>query len=251
MKLHIFVIFHKTLYENFYGMPSTMLKNYITFVAVNDKKAKTVPPFATYNTMLECQLSPDWTNRLQEEMYHESSVLINLGKSHLLQTLDYTGCIHYDMSITENTIFAIQHMIDAFPQMGCCFYFKSQAVDINVCNSFFSPQDGWETWSNIIKLYNNTFNTDHKIERIMNKEIPMFHTFIIPTKILKPLAAFVEKVAPTILDYLGGVRHFPYHLERLWGICLLLKKLEGELPIWIPLIDMVHDEGVKEPKFHA
>ena len=250
MKLRIFVIFHKTLYEDFYEMPSTMLKDYITFVAVNDKKEKIVPAFATYNTILESQLCDSWTNKLQEFQYHESSVLIHLGKSRLLDSSHYTGCLHYDMKITQNTLMMIQNSINDLGSNGILFYFKTHRLDENVANSFGGGSNGFDTWQNIIDLYNNTFNTSHLLEQIIHREIPMYHSWILPSKVLRPLAAFVERVAPMILKFLGSVRHLPYHLDRLWGIILLLKKLDGEIPIWLPILDIMHSEERKEPKFH-
>ena len=246
------------MYEDFYEMPSTMIKDYITFVAVNDKKEKIVPAFATYNTILESQLCSDWTNRLQDLQYHESSVLIHLGKSRILA--DYTGCLHYDMKITQNTLMMMQNSINDLGSkdlgskdlgsQGILFYFKTHRLDENVANSFGGGSNGFDTWRNIIELYNNTFNTSHLLEQIIHREIPMYHSWILPSKVLRPLAAFVERVAPMILEFLGGTRHLPYHLDRLWGIILLLKKLDGEIPIWLPILDIMHSDERKEPKFH-
>ena len=145
----------------------------------------------------------------------------------------------------------IQNSINDLGSNGILFYFKTHRLDENVANSFGGPQEGFQTWQNIIELYNNTFNTSHKLEQIIHREIPMYHSWILPSKVLRPLAAFVERVAPMILKFLGGVRHLPYHLDRLWGIILLLKKLDGEIPIWLPILDIMHSEERKEPKFHA
>ena len=79
----------------------------------------------------------------------------------------------------------------------------------------------------------------------------MFHTFIMPKHVLLSLTPFIDDISKEILDVIGGLdkkNDLPYYLERLWGFCLLLKKLEGVIPTWIPIIDIIHDETVKDVK---
>ena len=113
-----------------------------------------------------------------------------------------------------------------------------------------SGMSGIVIWGEIIVSYNSLFKTSFTISDILYGEntIPMFHSFIMPKHVLLSLEPFIASVSELILQLLEDKRTFPYHLERLWGICLILKKLEGVIPTWIKLTGIIHDESVKDAK---
>ena len=246
MNFQIFVIFHKTLYKEFYEMPEHVFRKSITCVAVNDH-VKVIPPFFESSILKESQLTEHFVPELQKLQYHESSVWIHLSSSPLLCAYKYVGCLHYDMRITEKTIESLNSLIST--KESCLFFFKCHKLDENVYNSFGSVKQGIETFSYIIDLYNKTFDKSHELQKIIHHYIPMYHSYVMPSKILRVLGPFIQQLAVPILQFLGGTRHLPYHLDRIWGLCLLLKQLDGEL-LFIPLNDVTHEDSVKEPKFH-
>ena len=77
----------------------------------------------------------------------------------------------------------------------------------------------------------------------------MFHSFIMPNALLQSLIPFIDNISQQIHRIFIAYHTFPYHLERLWGISLLLKKKEGVIPNWFQITDINHDESRKDKKY--
>jgi hypothetical protein len=255
MKFQIYVIFHKTLHKDFYeSISEEVFREHITCIGVNEEIPKSYNPWFNASVIHENQFVK-YNPLLQKQKYYESSVYHHIAHSTIINPYDYVGCIHYDMKITNKTLEHIQTNIDFHKNTNCLFYLDLAQGDHNICNSFGTPEKGASIWGEILQQYNDTFHTSFNLHHILYNSIPMFHCFVIPKHILQSLIPFIDKISPQIHDLLGKLQTkgekrntLPYHLERLWGFCLLLKKLEGFLPVWIPFQDIIHDESVKDIK---
>lgn len=253
MRFQIYVIFHKTLHKDFYEtIPEETFRRCITCIGVNEEIPKSYDPWFNASVVHEHQLA-DYNPLLQKQTYYESSVYYHLTHNTIIDPYDYVGCLHYDMKISERTLENIQTNIDFHANTNCLFYFQLAEGEHNVCNSFETKMDGANKWNSVLQMYNEMFHTSFNLHHILYNSIPMFHSFIMPKHILLSLTPFIDKVSALILITLKKSKSkqnsFPYHLERLWGFCLLLKKLEGILPVWIPLQEIIHDEAVKDVKY--
>ena len=248
MKFKLYVIFHKTLHKDFYEtIPEERFRNSITCIGVNEEIEKVYDPWFNKSVIHEHELQI-YNPLLQKNKYYESSVYHHLGHNTLINDYDYVGCVHYDMKITKNTLDNIQKNIDSYRFLGCFFYFSLAEGDRNVCSSFNNIEKGLFVWNAIIERYNSYYKTNFNIHDILYNSIPMFHCFVMPKHLLLSLTPFIDTISKEIEVVLKDTNVLPYHLERLWGFCLLLKKLEGVIPTWIPMIDIIHDESVKDVK---
>jgi hypothetical protein len=153
------------------------------------------------------------------------------------------------MKITNNTLNHIQENIDSHQSTNCLFYFALGDGDRNILNSFYNGL-GIPIWKTVIGHYNIFYNTSFVIEDVFFDSIPMFHSFIMPKTLLRSLIPFIEGISQEFHNILSVAQHvFPYHLERLWGVCLLLKKKEGLIPNWFEITDIIHDESRKDIKY--
>ena len=70
-----------------------------------------------------------------------------------------------------------------------------------------------------------------------------------PKALLQNLIPFIDHISQEFYSMFIKYDTFPYHLERLWGITLLLKKKEGVIPNWFQITDIIHDESRKDIKY--
>jgi len=257
LKFKIYVIFHKTLYRECYSdISQEDFKKNITCMAVNGKIQKTVDSWFKDSIMCERDLI-NYNPFLQLNNFCEASVYYHLfnNLNTCVDPYDFIGCIHYDMKIKKSTLDFIQTTIDSATNPSeLLFYF-----DIHVANphlgstiSYINTPEineciGYPGWITILQMYNTIYNKNHTIESVAWGKIPLFHTFILHKSMFIKIMPFIEYVVPRMLEYLHyETHHLPYHIERLFGIVLLLKQLEGELPTWHKLPDVIHEEGIKD-----
>jgi hypothetical protein len=82
---------------------------------------------------------------------------------------------------------------------------------------------------------------------VIQNDIPLYNTFLIPSTIFQEMMEFTERAASLLFEMMGySTDHLPYHLERLHGIFLLLKRLDGALPIWKEMPGISHNANLKE-----
>jgi hypothetical protein len=248
MNFKIYVIFHKTLFKDFYeGIPEEVLRKQITFFGVNEEIPKSYDPWFQPSVIHEYQLQV-YNPLLQKNKFYESSVYHHLAHNNIIEPYDYVGCLHYDMKITNNTLNHIQETIDSHQNKNCLFYLAFGECDRNILCSFEADM-GIPIWRGIIDHYNIFYKTTFVIEDIFYDNIPMFHSFIMPKALLHNLIPFIDHISREIHGIFIEYHTLPYHLERLWGISLLLKKKEGLIPNWFQLTDIHHDESRKDKKY--
>jgi hypothetical protein len=163
--------------------------------------------------------------------------------------------VHYDMKIKKSTLDFIQTTIDSATNPSeLLFYYQTEVADShlgskisNIHTPTINECIGYSGWFRILQMYNTTYSTSHKIESVGWGKIPLFHTFILHKSIFVKIMPFIMAIVPHILEMLHfETHHLPYHIERLFGVVLLLKQLEGELPTWHKLPDILHEEDIKD-----
>ena len=248
MKFQIYVIFHKTLYKDFYeDIPEEILRKKITFFGVNQEIPKSYDPWFEPSVIHECQLQY-YNPLLQKNKYYETSAYHHLAHNNIIEPYDYVGSLHYDMKFTNNTLNHIQETIDSHQSTNCLFYFEFGECELNIRCSF-EDDLGIVIWKAVIEHYNIFYKTTFVIEDIFYDNIPMFHSFIMPKALLQNLIPFIDHISQEFYSMFIKYDTFPYHLERLWGITLLLKKKEGVIPNWFQITDIIHDESMKDIKY--
>jgi hypothetical protein len=238
----LYIIFHKTLYEECYKKLSKKQFDQLTFFAVNSTIQKEVPEMCMNQIIIERNL-PYYNPLWQHSNFCESSVFLHVYKNEkLLNNYDYVGFFQYDMIIEPSVLETIETTLEKYKQNNFFFYhFKENSnrhLDQAIC------LDGWSV---ILKLYNILFKTNHAIEQITSEDIPLYHAFVLPKHIFQKMMAFCEVAFPHIFEMLAcGTKHLPYHLERLHGIFLICQKLEGHLPHWVHLEGIIHNDMLKD-----
>ena len=91
------------------------------------------------------------------------------------------------------------------------------------------------------------FSTDHVLAEILNSDITLLHTYLLPKEIFRKMMMFAEKSIPRIFELLQfNTHHLPYHIERSHGIFLTLQTLDGHIDTWIRLPGIDHRSDLKD-----
>ena len=101
--LSIFVVYHKTLYDNFYQTISEDNRKNIVFYGVKER-------LENKPSIYEFEL-PIYNPKLQAQRYNESSAFYHIYENNLYKDLSYIGFAQYDMIIKNETINAIKTQI--------------------------------------------------------------------------------------------------------------------------------------------
>ena len=58
---------------------------------------------------------------------------------------------------------------------------------------------------------------------------------------------FAEVVVPRLFELMGhDTRHLPFMLERMHGVFLTLRRMDGATGGWLELPGIVHEDGLKD-----
>jgi hypothetical protein len=102
-------------------------------------------------------------------------------------------------------------------------------------------------WGVIVKIYNMMFGTHHTIHSVIDREIPLYHTFVLHKELFHRMMTFAEFVAPRLFEMIRfDTRHLPFMLERMHGVFLALQQLDGATGEWLPLPGVVHEDRLKD-----
>ena len=238
MNYKFYVIFHKNLFKVCYENLNDEQFKKLSFVAVNSKINKEVPERCMNQIISERNLNyynPLW----QHSNFCESSAFLHVYKNQeLLDPYDYIGFFQYDMIINPEAF----NIVEKANQNNYLFYQYAENSKRHLVQVI-----GVQGWNIILKIYNTIFNTNHNIEKILEEDIPLYHCYVLPKHIFQKMMSFCETVFPYLFELLGcETIHLPYHLERLHGIFLLCQKLEGHLPHWIHLTNVIHNDSLKD-----
>lgn len=187
----IFVVYHKTVYNDFYQTISEDNKKHIFFYGVKDKIANT-PSIYEYEL-------PVYNPKLQAQRYNESSAFYHIYENKLHQKLSYIGFAQYDMIINNETINTIKTQISETPTIFAAFFAieESKQALHGSLNLIVEPIS---FFGSILDNYNNYFLTNYTKDDVMNTPLIMCNTFVIPVSIYEKYMGWLNSYFTNDID---------------------------------------------------
>jgi len=233
----IFVTFFQNLYDGHYSVDRTWNPGNFTFVKVNDRYPQEMGDNRLpYDIFVEHDFPIFWPD-LQEKGYCENSVMWHLYKNGVHRDYDYIGFIEYDHVLTADFTQTMQKRLnDSSGEIIFSFqYFTfrqlwDQAIIMNpyrrekVDGRADSP---WNCIKLVLKDYNDFYQTDHKLERLVAKDcFPICHSLLMPSAMFDRLMTFQAAVMES-----GKVEGYHRHnwrapavlMERYLAVSLALE----------------------------
>ena len=245
----IYVVYHKTVYNNFYQTISEDNKKQIVFYGVKDK-IENAPSIYEYEL-------PVYNKNLQELRYNESSAFYHIYENKLHQNLSYIGFAQYDMIINNETINTIKTQISETPTIFAAFFVieeSKQALHGSI-NLIVEPIS---FFGSILDNYNNFFLTDYKKDDIMKAPFIMCNTFVIPVTMYEKYMGWLSSYFTHDIDVeeLNKIRSINYGfldtrentlnrghiIEVCTAVFLAIEIIEG---VKIQYIDIQHDHNAR------
>lgn len=222
--IQLFVVFHKTLYDECYkNIPQSILDKYFTFIAVNPSIPKNYTQ-NKYKILNEWEF-PIYDNTLQDQGYNENSAIYHIYKNGVYKAYTHIGFFQYDMKF-ENMIRYILTSISDGP-----VYFPVSLHTFAYCS-----EETWnesETLNVILKDYESFFNTKYRKDEL----IPLYNAYIIPIEAFEKIMPWVIQLFPKLYPWcvqlpnkthkghIGGIyeRVMGYAISQLKMIPKLIK----------------------------
>lgn len=240
MSFRINVIFHKFLVPEAYEtLSGEDIAKYIRFVAVNAKIPKEIPAALAPYVIHEREL-PLYDPFLQHNRFCESSVFFHAYRNpDKFLDRPYVGFIHYDMLLKKEALeFLDREIADA---SGEILFTQSSLVARPHLEQIISLTQ----WDKLVQLYNIIFGKTYTIYTVLDKEIPLYHSFVIHRDTFHRMMFFAERVIPYLFEMLAfSTEHLPFMLERLYGVFLALERENGLN--WRPIPGIIHVDRLKD-----
>jgi hypothetical protein len=242
----LYVIFHKFLVSECYEtLSGENLEAHVRFLAVNAGIKKEVPTPLEPLVIQERQL-PWYNPFLQFNRFCETSAFYHAWKNPelFLKNNTYIGFLHYDMLLKREAIEFLEKEIPAAEERG------EQVLFTHVCfparNHIYQVLP-LEAWNPIIMIYNGMFGKSHTIYDVVDKEIPLYHTYVMHKDLFQRMMFFADHAIGRLFELLGlNTKHLPYFIERLHGIFLALCREDGISPTWMTVPGIIHQERLKD-----
>lgn len=239
----IYVVFHKFLVPECYETLSREdIEQHVRFVAVNAQIPKMIPPELKPYVIEERLLR--WYNPfMQYNRFCESSVFFHAWKNpEIFLKQKYIGFIHYDMLLKKEALDFLKREITAAGDEQVVFTQAAYTARQHLDQVFTLSM-----WDQLVKLYNIIFQKSHTIHTIVDKDIPLYHSFVLHRDTFHRMMVFAEAAIPYVFELLQfDTKHLPYHIERLHGVFLALQREEGNPARWIPLPGVIHQDRLKD-----
>lgn len=242
----LLVVFHKFLVAECYETLSlTDISGHLRFIAVNAKIPKTVPkvllPYIIYERSMQ------WYNPfLQHNRFCESSVFFHAWKNPqtFLAQNEYIGFVHYDMLVKKECLEFLTTEIAAARSRGEQVLFVHKAME---ARQHLQQVIGYQGWDRIVGIYNAMFGTRHDIYKVLDRDIPLYHTYVLHRDTFHRMMCFAEEATAPLFEMIGfDTKHLPFMLERMHGVFLALQQLDGALLTWLPMPGVVHEDRLKD-----
>jgi hypothetical protein len=239
------IVFHKFLLTECYEeLTREDIEKHIRFIAVNGKIQKEVP--TRYGPFIIEEGSLPWYNPfMQHNRFCESSAFFHAWKNpHIFLGQPYIGFFHYDLVLKKEALDFLTEHTTAAEAAG------KQVVFAPYCHEarqHLHQIISLKQWDIVIKIYNSFCGTHHNIHTVIDREIPLYHTFVIHKELFHRMMSFADFVAPRLFEMIGfDTRHLPFMLERMHGVFLALQRLDGATGEWLPLPGVVHEDRLKD-----
>jgi hypothetical protein len=242
----LYVIFHKFLVPECYEtLSGEQLQAHVRFLAVNSGIQKTVPPPFEPLVIAERQL-PWYNPFLQFNRFCETSAFYHAWKNPeiFLQNRPYIGFLHYDMLLKRGALDFLEREVAAAEERGEQVLFTHACLPAREHLYQILPLKAWDA---IVAIYNGMFGRSHTIHDILDKEIPLYHTYVMHRDLFQRMMFFADHTIGRLFDMLGrDTRHLPYFIERLHGVFLALCREDGISPTWLTVPGIIHQERLKD-----
>lgn len=239
MSFRINVIFHKFLVPEAYETLSVEdIATYVRFVAVNAKIQKTVPTVLAPYIIHERELT--WYDPfLQHNRFCESSVFFHAYRNpEKFLDRPYIGFIHYDMLLKKEALEFLETETGASDEI---LFTQSILPARTHLEQVISIDD----WNVLIHFYNAMFQKNHTIQDVLDKELPLYHSFVIHRDTFRRMMFYAERMVPYLFEMIGfSTEHLPFMLERLYGVFLALQRMDGLN--WQPIPGIIHVDRLKD-----
>jgi hypothetical protein len=239
MSFRINVIFHKFLVPEAYEtLSSEDIAAYVRFVAVNAKIPKEIPSTLAPYVIHEREL-PWYDPFMQYNRFCESSVFFHAYRNpEKFLDRPYIGFLHYDMLLKKEALEFLEREIADEAEI---LFTQSTLVARPHLEQIISLAQ----WDQLVQLYNVIFRKSHTIQSVLDKEIPLYHSFVIHRTTFGRMMFFAERVVPYLFEMLAfSTEHLPFMLERLYGVFLALEKENGLN--WRPIPGIIHVDRLKD-----
>ena len=241
-QFRIYVIFHKFLVPECYEtLSGDDIAKYVRFLAVNAKIDKQVPKVLMPYIIQERGL-PRYDPFMQHNRFCESSAFFHAYRNpEVFGATDYIGFIHYDMLLKREAITFLEEQIAAATEE--VLFTQS----ILTARPHLQQIVQMEQWEQLVGIYNIIFQKNHTIHSIIDKDIPLYHSFVIHKNTFHRMMFFAERTIPYLFEFIGfDTKHLPYVIERLHGVFLALQREDGCPAKWIPLPGVIHQDRLKD-----
>lgn len=245
----LFVIFHKDLHEYLYkDISGDVLSTWVKFLGVNTAITKSSPAALIPLIVQEAQL-PWYNPFLQLNRFCETSAFYHVWRNQkvvLAPESPYLGFFHYDMELRPDLFELLKREVTAAEAAGEVLLFPQSSL---VARPHIGQLFPLCEWDRIIRLYNIIFGTKETIWNVVDKEIPLYHSFVLHRRTFQDMMHFAELAIGPLFEMSGrALKHWPFQLERLHGIFLALHTRTGRIARWVPLSGcVIHRSDQRDP----
>ncbi len=245
-QFRLFVIFHKAILPACYvDCSDEDLERYVRFYAVNETIPKEIPERFARWVIHEKDL-PVYDPSLQVNRFCESSAFahVYMNQDTLIKDIPYVGFFHYDMRFTADLFRSLEHNIAYATERGDSPLFPlmchegrphiTQVFSLNV-------------WDEFLSCYRTLNGSPRTIFDIVDAPLPFYHTYVMQRAQLSRLVGYMTCIIPAMFQLLGThLEPVPMLLERFHALMLGLERMDGIVPIWIPLSGVTHDPELRD-----
>lgn len=178
----IFICFHKEIHERLYKGITPENKSHLVLYGVNDSFSNAPLEFI-YEKYLDHYMSS-----LQKKMYNEGSCIYHVYQNNLYKNLSYVGFGQYDMHFSNDVLHKIRETIHNNPSYQNIIFagqFALETYKNPLHGSLKFIEKGFSNFKSGLKNYNSYFDTNYKLEQIIDMPFIMCNTFIIPVEMYK------------------------------------------------------------------
>jgi hypothetical protein len=220
--IKLYSIWHQTLFpELLQDLPAEDRQQYVCY-AVNASIPKNPvhSSLSSFPILYEYKL-PIYEPLWQEKGYCQTSCMMHLFLNDIpkKEGLDYVGFCQYDMRLYSNTI---QHIKDTTDQT------KDPILFYNFCHSVPTALNFQTGWNAILDHYNTYFQTSFTFEDILDKQMPLLHTFVMPTDMFYKMMKWMHTLLTQIEFHhmhISNVSNAEF-AERIHGLFLVLEMVQ-------------------------
>lgn len=236
--MQIFIIFHKTIYEECYkNIPDELIRKYFTFYAVNESVPKQYLTNEKYKYLNEWEL-PIYDASFQKKGYNENSALYHIHRNHIHEKYKYIGFFQYDMVFKPEFVKILQQIENdvqaessaPLKDLNRNKYYPLQMYSFNFISKGWIPKNR-DVLNDIIQSYETHFKVKFGHRGNLERYYPLYNSYIVPSSVYETVMNWViqlydiiyPKVIPVPLP--SNVGHIGGIFERVMGLGL------GEQPI--------------------